>query len=126
MAANTVTFTYGSTSVTVAQGQSYPEHPGKDLNQARNRAMGGRVVTVTRSSAPIQQMAVHLIMTNAEYTSMDSFIISTIIGSEHQFVFNDYENTDHDVKYMGGWEAVEKSEALGDDSWEATLALAVV
>jgi hypothetical protein len=117
-----VTLTYLSTVLSLPT-PDFPEDPGSALRQARMRAMGGSVKSVTFSSGTVDDPIYHFTdMTEAEYNSLVSFINTTVIGATYAFTFTDWEAVTTTVKYMGGL----PGRQIEFDRWVVDLALSVV
>lgn len=123
MSTQTFTFTYGSTVLTVPTPQ-YPEEWGHDLNQWRSRAMGGRVVAVTRSTTQVRNPTLHWTgLSDADYAALRDFWYTTVGGSDNDVTWYDWNGSTWTVRYLGG---LEEAKATEYDSWTVDLQLAVV
>jgi len=122
--ATTIIFDDGSAPAVNFPAPDHPEEWREDLQQVRARAMGGRVVSVTRSASTLKNPILHWTsMDETDYNAMVTFIFTTVEGSTTQFTFTDWESTAHTVKYMGG---LEKARSVGFDQWTVDLQLAVI
>ena len=122
--ATTISFDDGSNPVVTVAAPDHPEEWREDLQQVRARAMGGRVVSVTRSSSTLKNPVLHWTnMDEADYNSLVTFFYSTVEGSATSVTFTDWESNPHTVKYMGG---LERARSVGYDQWALDLQLAVV
>tara|TARA_Y100000310_G_scaffold255696_1_gene263226 strand:- start:3209 stop:3589 length:381 start_codon:yes stop_codon:yes gene_type:complete len=125
--ADTITLVYSATTVNVI-APDHPEAWREDLQQVRARAMGGRVISVTRSASTLKQPVLTWTnMPDADHTTLTTFIFTTVSGSANQFTFTESYSTGspvtYNVKYIGG---LESAKSTAYDSWNVTLNLAVV
>ena len=98
-----------------------PEDWRADLDQTRARAMGGRVMVLTRSAVTRKAPVLHWTMlTTTEKESVEAFIWTTCLGSEETFVLTDWNSVTHTCRYLGGLERVASS---APDVWAVDLAL---
>ena len=108
-----------------------PDHPEtwrEDLQQTRSRAMGGRLVSVTRSALTLKQPVLTWTnMSDSDHSGLTSFIFTTALGSNRQFTYAESYSTGtevvYNVKYTGG---LEDARSTAYDSWNVKLNLAVV
>ena len=124
---DTIALAYSSTTATIT-APDHPETWREDLQQTRSRAMGGRVVSVTRSASTLKQPVLTWTnMSDSDHSSLTSFIFTTVSGSANQFTFTESystgSNVTYNVKYLGG---LENTRSTAYDSWNVTLNLAVV
>ncbi|MBM3280829.1 MAG: hypothetical protein FJY95_22535 [Candidatus Handelsmanbacteria bacterium] len=117
---STITLTKGMTSL-VLPSPEHPEEWGTDLDQTRYRAMGGRVMTLTRSAVSRSAPVLHWSQLSAdEKDDLVDFIFSTCTGSADSFTLLDWNGDAHTVRYFGGLERAAFTEL---DAWRVDLAL---
>tara|TARA_R100000234_G_C4953152_1_gene158307 strand:+ start:409 stop:789 length:381 start_codon:yes stop_codon:yes gene_type:complete len=124
---DTIAMAYSSTTINIT-APDHPETWREDLQQVRARAMGGRVVSVTRSASTLKQPVLTWTnMSDADQYTLSNFIFSTVSGSANQFTYTESystgSNVTYNVKYLGG---LENAKSTAYDSWNVTLNLAVV
>jgi hypothetical protein len=123
MAATSINFTYGSTSLDLPANE-YPGEPWEDIDQMRTVAMGGRVVSRTRTASTFNNPVLHWTqLDDPKKTELDTFIFGIVLGSFYPFTFTDVWADTYTVRYMGGLEA---AKMVQDYLWELTLKLAVI
>ncbi|MBM3280911.1 MAG: hypothetical protein FJY95_22965 [Candidatus Handelsmanbacteria bacterium] len=115
-----ITLTKGATSL-VLPSPEHPEEWGTDLDQTRYRAMGGRVMTLTRSAVTRSAPVLHWSqMSEDEKDDLVDFIFLTCVGSANSFTLTDWNGDTHTVRYFGG---LEKATSTEYDAWRVDLAL---
>ena len=124
---DTIQFQYSPTTLIIT-APDHPETGREDLQQTRSRAMGGRLVSVTRSALTLKQPVLTWTnMSDSNHSALTSFIFTTVLGSTRQFTFAESYSTGtevvYNVKYTGG---LENARSTAYDSWNVRLNLAVV
>lgn len=118
-----ITLSYSATTINI-ESPDFPEQIKEDLVQTRARAMGGRVVSVTRTNSTLKNPT--LVWNNlneTDFTSLKNFIFNTVDGTTQQFSFTDWNSTTYNARYMGG---LEKSQQVAYEQWKVELRLAIV
>jgi hypothetical protein len=117
-----VTLVYSSTTVTLP-APDHPEELNENLIQRRARAMGGRVVSITRSTTTISNPIFHWsYLSEAKYNALKTFIYTTVKGTQLPFTYTDHEGTAQaNTYYMGGLESAVSQDY---DAWRVDLQLA--
>ena len=117
-----VIFTYSSTTATLP-APDHPEEVNENIIQKRSRAMGGRVVSITRSTTTISNPILHWsYLSEAKYNALKTFINTTVKGTQLPFTYTDHEGTAQaNTYYMGG---LEKAKSTDSDSWQVDIQLA--
>lgn len=117
-----VSFAYSSTTVTVP-APDHPEEMRENLIQKRSRAMGGRVVSITRSTSTIKNPILHWsYLGETDYNNLRNFIYTTVKGTQLAFTYTDHDgNAQANTYYMGGLESAISSDF---DSWSVDIQLA--
>ena len=120
---STISMAYSSTTINIAT-PDHPEQWKEDLQQVRSRAMGGRVVSVTRTASALKNPVLHWSsMTEANYNTLKTFINTTISGTTNSFTFTDWDSTGHTAYYMGG---LEKARSTTFNTWVVDIQLAII
>ena len=118
-----ITLSYSGTTINI-ESPDFPEQIKEDMVQTRARAMGGRVVSVTRVNNTIKNPT--LVWNNlgqTDFTALKNFIFTTVSGSTQQFSFTDWNSTAYNVRYMGG---LEKAQQVAFEQYKVELTLAIV
>lgn len=123
MANPTIRFEVDPYTYLVLPTPSYGSKPCKDLDQARMRAMGGRPVSVSRSTGAVRDPVLYWAdMDEDDFQDLDSFVEDDLDGTTNSFTYTDYNGDDWTAYYMGG---IEDAEPVDYDCWQVTIRLAI-
>ena len=109
MAAGTHTFTSGPTTFTFATGNVYPVRTTRRRAQAMVVSAGGEMYVQDKATKSVtEHELVWAGMSSADFASLKSFIVTTMVFANGTLTWNDLDNADHTVRVVNNpFEATE-------------------
>ena len=121
MAADTITFTRGPSSVTIP-APDYPHVDGGHLAQVAALATGGSIISQKRRSSLVRTPVLRYeALSETDYDDLLEFIYVTAKGSALPFTYNDRLDVDREARYLRGL----PGELVGFNRWRFIMVLGV-
>ena len=120
MAAGSITFTFGSTAITLPVPPS--ASPNNTLEQRVMRSARGRVVCVSLDGEVRRRPRLRFTDIDEQMAGdLQDFLVNVADGSANVFVYNDRHDTNYNVRYVAGL-PIRK---VGTDQFQIDLQLSV-